>query len=57
MAKADVPLSEGGRMMVPEVMRRPKPSWWAKAYPERMLRLRKRERAMQLLLEQIELVS
>ena len=51
MAKADVPLSEGGRMMVPEVMRRPKPSWWAKAYPERMLRLSKRERAMQLLLE------
>ena len=41
VAKAEVPLpsAPGGLVMVPEVMRRPKPSWCANAYPDRMLRL------------------
>ena len=42
VAKAEVPLPSGpgGLVMVPEVMRRPKPSWCANAYPDRMLGLR-----------------
>ena len=31
VAKEETALPLCGRMMVPEVMRRPKPSWWANA--------------------------